>query len=174
MTPCHHYLQMAPPSLSPLLEPTAVSVQHRPSAVRVKTVDKIPKNTGSIFHIFRSFSYYSVNTIIGTKIGYGVTGIGRNTVRLPYHPFLDWTRKSGNFLDFPHCSFGFSRTVHLGRAAIFFLLIQRVFKYSNDSIYKIRNWYLQNSKNFKIWQVERLLHTEQISFFAKLQNLSRF
>jgi hypothetical protein len=39
---------------------------------------------------------------------------------------------------------------------------------------KIRNRYLQNSKNFKIWQVERLLHIEKNFFFAKLQNLSRF
>jgi hypothetical protein len=38
---------------------------------------------------------------------------------------------------------------------------------------KIRNTYLKNSKNFKIWQVDRLLHIEQIFFLAKLQNLSR-
>jgi hypothetical protein len=89
------------------------------------------------FHIFRSFSYYSVNTVIGTKMGYGVVGIGRNTVGLSYHPFLDWPGKSGNFLDL----FRISRTVHLGfpalfiwaGSAIFFLLIQRFFKYSNDS-----------------------------------------
>jgi hypothetical protein len=40
--------------------------------------------------------------------------------------------------------------------------------------YKIRNWYLQNSKNFKIWQVERLLQIDQISILSRLQNLSRF
>jgi hypothetical protein len=99
----------------------------------VKTVGKILGNTGSVFHIFRSFSYYSVNTVIGTKTEYDVAEIGRNTVGLPYRPFSDWTGKFGNFLDFPHCSSGLSRTVHLGWAAIFFLLIQRVFKYSNDS-----------------------------------------
>jgi hypothetical protein len=64
--------------------------------------------------------------IIGTKTGYGVMRIDRNTVGLSYRPFSDWVGKSGNFLDFLHCS---SR---LG-PAIFFLLIQRVFKYLNDS-----------------------------------------
>jgi hypothetical protein len=39
---------------------------------------------------------------------------------------------------------------------------------------KIRNQYFQNSKKIQIWQVEILLHIEQISFLAQLQNLSRF
>jgi hypothetical protein len=39
-------------------------------------------------------------------MGYVITGIGQNTVELSYRPFLDWVRKSGNFLDFPHCSSG--------------------------------------------------------------------
>jgi hypothetical protein len=56
---------------------------------RVKTVGKIPGNTGSIFHIFWSFSYYLVNTAIGMKIEYGVTKNGRNTVGLSYRPFSD-------------------------------------------------------------------------------------
>jgi hypothetical protein len=77
-------------------------------------VSKISENTGSVFSYFRSFSYYSVNTIIGTKTGYDVAGIGRNMVRLPYRPFSDWPGKSGNFPDFLHCSSGLSRTVHLG------------------------------------------------------------
>jgi hypothetical protein len=89
------------------------------------------------FHIFRSFSYYSVNTVIGTKTGYGVVRIGRNTVGLPYRLFLDWAGKSGNFPDLSRIS----RTVHLSfpalfiwaGPAIFFLLIQRFFKYSNNS-----------------------------------------
>jgi hypothetical protein len=99
----------------------------------VKTVGKIPGNTGSIFPYFRSFSYYSVNTVIGMKMGYDVTGIGQNTIDLPYRSFSDWPKKSGNFSDFPHCSSGLSRTVHMGWASIFFLLIPRVFKYLNDS-----------------------------------------
>jgi hypothetical protein len=57
--------------------------------VRVKTVGKILGNTGSVFSYFWSFSYYSVNTIIGTKMGYSVTGIGRNTVGLSYRLFSD-------------------------------------------------------------------------------------
>jgi hypothetical protein len=73
--------------------------------VRVKTVGKISVNTGSVFYIFRSFSYYSVNTVIGTKTGYGVVGNARNMVGLSYCPFLNWVEKSGNFLDFLHCSF---------------------------------------------------------------------
>jgi hypothetical protein len=73
---------------------------------RVKTVGKIPENIGSVFHIFRSFLYYSVNTVIGMKMGYGVMGIGRNTVGLSYSPILDWTKNFGNFSDFLHCSSG--------------------------------------------------------------------
>jgi hypothetical protein len=65
--------------------------------------------------------------IIGTKTGYDVAEL----VGLSYHPFLDWSEKSGNFLDFLHCSSVLSRTVYLGWASIFFL-IQRVFKYLND------------------------------------------
>jgi hypothetical protein len=82
--------------------------------VRVKMVGKILGNTGSVFHIFQSFSYYSVNTVIGTKTGYGVAGIGRNMVGLPYRLFSDWAGKFGNFPDFPYCSSGLFRTVHLG------------------------------------------------------------
>jgi hypothetical protein len=63
------------------------------------------------------------------KTGYDVAGIGRNTVGLPYRSFSDWPGKFGNFL---HCSFGFYHTVHLGWVSIFFLLVQRVLKYSND------------------------------------------
>jgi hypothetical protein len=66
-------------------------------------------------------------------MGYGVAGIGRDTVGLSYCPFLDWMGKFSNFSDFPHCSSGLSRTIHLGWAAVFFLLIQTVFKYSNNS-----------------------------------------
>jgi hypothetical protein len=47
-------------------------------------------------------------------MGYDVMGTGRNIVGLSYRPFLDWTGKFGNFLDFPHCSSGLSRTVYLG------------------------------------------------------------
>jgi hypothetical protein len=43
---------------------------------------------------------------------YGVVGIGRNTVELSYHSFLDWTKKFGNFL--------LSRTVYLGWACYLF------------------------------------------------------
>jgi hypothetical protein len=75
--------------------------------------------------------------VIGMKTGYGVAGIGRNTIKLSYRLFLDWTGKSGNFLDLSQISC----TVHLvfhalfiwAGAAIFFLLIQRFPKYSNDS-----------------------------------------
>jgi hypothetical protein len=64
---------------------------------------------------------------------YVVTGNGWNMVELSYRPFFSWPEKSGNFLD--------SHTVHPGFPAlfiwagspIFFLLIQSVFKYSNDS-----------------------------------------
>jgi hypothetical protein len=88
------------------------------------------------FHIFRSFSYYSVNTVISMKMGYGVIGIGRNMVVFPYHTFSDWPGKSGNFLNL----FWISCTVHLvfptlfiwDGSAIFFILIQRFFNYSND------------------------------------------
>jgi hypothetical protein len=70
------------------------------------------------------------------KMGYDVVGIGRNTVGLSYRPFSDWPEKSGNFPDL----FRIPHTVHLGfpalfiwaEPAIFFLLIQRFFKYSND------------------------------------------
>jgi hypothetical protein len=51
----------------------------------------------SFFHIFWSFSYYSVNMIIGTKMGYCVARIGQNTVGLSYRSFLDWAVKFGNF-----------------------------------------------------------------------------
>jgi hypothetical protein len=44
--------------------------------------------------------------VINTKTGYGVAEIGRNTVGLPYRPFLDWAGKSGNFSDFLHCLSG--------------------------------------------------------------------
>jgi hypothetical protein len=144
------------------------------SRLSVKTFGKIPRNTSSIFHIFRSFLYYSVNTVIGMKMEYGVAGNGRNTVGLPYRLFLDWVGKFGNFSD--------SHTVHLGflalfiwvGSAIFFLLIQRVFKYLNDSNLQNKKLVLTELKKFKIWQVERLLHIEQIFFLVKLQIFSRF
>jgi hypothetical protein len=86
-----------------------------PSRLRVKTVGKILRNTGFVFfHIFRSFSYYLINTVISTKTGYGVTGISQNTVELSYRPFLDWPEKSGNFSNFLHFSSRLSHTVHLG------------------------------------------------------------
>jgi hypothetical protein len=47
---------------SPFIE---VSLSHH--HLRVKTVGKILRNSGSVFHIFRSFSYYSINTVIGMK-----------------------------------------------------------------------------------------------------------
>jgi hypothetical protein len=58
-----------------------------------------------------------------------------------YRPFSDWQGKSGNFLDLSRIS----HTVHLGfpalfiwaGTAIFFLLIQRFFEYSNGS--KLQN-----------------------------------
>jgi hypothetical protein len=101
--------------------------------VRVKTVGKIFRNIVFVFSYFQSFSYYSVNMVIGTKTGYGVAGIDRNTVGILYRQFFNWAGKFCNFSD--------SRTVHLGFPAlfiwagspIFFLLIQSVFKYSNDS-----------------------------------------
>jgi hypothetical protein len=52
--------------------------------------------------------------LIGTKMRYNVAGINRNTVGLSYRPFLDWAEKFGNFSVFSHCSFGLSRTIHLG------------------------------------------------------------
>jgi hypothetical protein len=81
--------------------------------------------------------------VIGMKIGYGVTGISRNMLGLTCSLFLDGPKKSNNFLNL----FKISRTIHLSfpavfiwtRPAIFFLLIQRFFKYSNNSI-------LQNKK----------------------------
>jgi hypothetical protein len=100
--------------------------------LRVKMISKILGNTSFVFLYFLLFLYYSVNTLIGTKTEYDVAGISRNTVVLPYRSFSDWLKKSNNFLDFLHCSSGLSCTVHLDRATIFFLLIQRVFKYSND------------------------------------------
>jgi hypothetical protein len=57
--------------------------------VRVKTVSKISANTGSVFYIFRSFLYYSVNTVIGTKTGYGIAGNAQNMVEISYCPFLN-------------------------------------------------------------------------------------
>jgi hypothetical protein len=90
--------------------------------------------------------------IIDMKTGYGIAGIGRNTVRLSYRPFSDWPEKSGNFLDL----FRIFHTVHLGFHVLFipsvfiwlgllsfFLLIQRFFKYSN-------NLNLQNKKSVLI------------------------
>jgi hypothetical protein len=52
--------------------------------------------------------------VINTKIGYGVTGNGQNTVVLSYRLFFDWVEKSGNFLNFLHGSSGLFRTVYLG------------------------------------------------------------
>jgi hypothetical protein len=89
----------------------------------VKTVGKIPGNFGSVFHIFRLFLYYSVNTVIGTKMGYGVTGIGWNTVGLSYRPFFDWPGKSANFSDL----FRISRTVHLSFLALFIWAVPAIF-----------------------------------------------
>jgi hypothetical protein len=62
-------------------------------------VSKISGNFGFIFLYFWLFLNYSVNMVIDTKTGYSVAGIGRNTVGLSYRPFLDWSGKSGNFLN---------------------------------------------------------------------------
>jgi hypothetical protein len=72
--------------------------------------------------------------VIGMKTGYGIAGNDRNTVGLSYRPFLNWAGKSSNFPDLLYCSSGLYRSVYLiwAGAAIFFLLIQRVFKYLND------------------------------------------
>jgi hypothetical protein len=72
---------------------------------KVKTVGKIFRNIVFVFLYFQSFSYYSVNTVIDTKTGYGVAGIDWNTVGLLYRLFFNWAGKFCNFLD--------SRTVHL-------------------------------------------------------------
>jgi hypothetical protein len=83
--------------------------------VRVKMVGKIPRNFGSVFPyflvIFILFGKYDNRY----ETGYGVAGIGRNTVGLLYCPFLDWSGKSGNFLDL----FRIAHTVHLGFPALF-------------------------------------------------------
>jgi hypothetical protein len=71
----------------------------------VKTVGKIFRNIVFVFLYFQSFSYYSVNTVIDTKTGYGVAGIDWNTVGLLYRLFFNC---SGKFCNFPD-----SRTVHL-------------------------------------------------------------
>jgi hypothetical protein len=68
------------------------------------------KTVGKFF-----FSYFLVIFVIGTKIGYGVAGIGRNTVGFSYRPFSDWAEKSDNFLNL----FRIFRTVHLGLPALF-------------------------------------------------------
>jgi hypothetical protein len=115
--------------------------------LKVKTIGKILGNFGSIFSYFWLFLYYLVNMIIDMKTGYGIAGIGRNTVRLSYRPFSDWPEKSDNFLDL----FRIFHTVHLGFPVLFiwlgllsfFLLIQRFFKYSN-------NLNLQNKKSVLI------------------------
>jgi hypothetical protein len=83
--------------------------------VRVKTVGKISGNSGFIFPYFSVILYYSANTIIGTKTGYGGAGIGRNTVGLVYRSFLDWAGKSDNFSDLSRIS----HTVYLGFPALF-------------------------------------------------------
>jgi hypothetical protein len=75
---------------------------------------KISGNSGSVFSYFLLFLYYSVNTVIGMKTGYDIVEISRNTIGFSYRPFLDWLKKFGNFLNFPHSSSGLSRTVHLG------------------------------------------------------------
>jgi hypothetical protein len=66
-------------------------------------------------------------------MGYGVAGNGWNMVGLSYRPFSDWAGKSGNFLDFRTVHLGFPSLFIWAGSAIFFLLIQIVFKYSNDS-----------------------------------------
>jgi hypothetical protein len=83
-------------------------------ALRVKTVGKIPGNSGSVFPYFSVISYYLVNMVIGTKTGYGVAGIYQNTVGLPYRPFLDSSKKFGFILNFLYCLSSLSCTVHLG------------------------------------------------------------
>jgi hypothetical protein len=97
-------------------------------------------------------------------------------IRLAFHTVLDWAEKSGTFLNLFQISstvyLGLSHTVHLGWACYLFSFNLKIFQII--WICKIRNWYLQNSKKNKIWQVERLLHIEHIFFLAKLQNLYRF
>jgi hypothetical protein len=51
---------------------------------------------------------------IGMKTRYCVMGIGQNTVGIPYGLFLNWPKKSGNFLDFLHYLSGLSCIVYLG------------------------------------------------------------
>jgi hypothetical protein len=97
--------------------------------VRVKTVGKISGNSGFIFPYFSVILYYSANTIIGTKTGYGVAGIGQNTVGLLYRPFLDWAEKFGIrfILNFSHCSSELSRTVYLGWICYLFSFNSKIF-----------------------------------------------
>ncbi len=66
--------------------------------------------------------------LICTKTGYGIVGIGRNTVELPYRPFSDWAEKSGNFSDFSHCSSGFPALFICVGHAIFFLFNSESFQ----------------------------------------------
>ncbi|WP_428028734.1 hypothetical protein, partial [Arcobacter sp.] len=102
--------------------------------VAVKTVRKFFGNFGSIFsYFFWSFLYYLINMVIGTKMRYGVTGIGRDTVGLSYCPFSDWMGKFSNFSYFPHCLSGLFRTVHLGWDCYLFSFNPKSFKYSNDT-----------------------------------------
>jgi hypothetical protein len=101
--------------------------------LRVKMVGKIFRNSGFIFSYFSVIFVFFGKCVIGTKTGHSVAGIGRNTVQLSYRPFLDCAGKSGNFLDLSRIS----HTAHLGSPAlfiwagpaIFFLLIQRFYKY---------------------------------------------
>jgi hypothetical protein len=86
--------------------------------VRVKTrFVKFPGISGSVFHFFRLFLYYSINMVIDTKTGYNIAKIDRNTVVFSYRPFLDWPVKSGNYLDLSQISCTvhkcFPCTVHL-------------------------------------------------------------
>jgi hypothetical protein len=73
-------------------ETSVVSLLHITTTlfrIRVKTIGKILRNSGSVFSYFLLFSYYSVNTVIGMKMGYGVAGIGQNMFELSYRSFLD-------------------------------------------------------------------------------------
>jgi hypothetical protein len=83
------------------------------------------------FRFFHIFGYFILFNKYGNRYENRIgCHIDRNTIVFSYHLFLDWTEKFNNFSDFLHCSSGLSRWAG---SAIFFLLIQRVLKYLNNS-----------------------------------------
>jgi hypothetical protein len=90
---------------------------------------------------FRFFFIFSVIFVLFNKYGNRyVVRIDQNTIGLSYRPFLDWVKKSSNFSDFCTVHLNFFALFIWAGSAIFFLLIQRVFKYLN-------NLNLQNKKS---------------------------